>query len=120
MKFLLRTDDALDLFAEHAVGGVIGLLANGVFGSKGVTDLDGVSNIEGGWIDHNWKQLYKQFAYICATCGYNFVVTALICKALDYIPGLALRASAEAEEVGMDDDQVWTGTLLQSVRLTSD
>jgi Amt family ammonium transporter len=71
-----------------------------------VANLDGVSNIEGGWLDHNYKQLYKQFAYVCATCAYNFVVTALICKALDLIPGLSLRASAEAEEIGMDDDQV--------------
>jgi len=106
VKFLVHTDDALDLFAEHAIGGIIGLLANGVFGTKEVANLDGVSNIEGGWLDHNWKQLYKQFAYICATCAYNFIVTALICKVLDLIPGMSLRASAEAEEIGMDDDQI--------------
>jgi len=94
------------LFAEHAVGGIIGLLANGVFGTKDVANLDGVTHIEGGWLDHNWKQLYKQFAYICATCAYNFVVTALICKLLDLIPGMGLRASADAEELGMDDDQI--------------
>jgi Amt family ammonium transporter len=106
VKFLVHTDDALDLFAEHAIGGIIGLLANGLFGTKEVANLDGVSNIEGGWLDHNWKQLYKQFAYVCATSAYNFVVTALICKALDVIPGMSLRASSEAEELGMDDDQV--------------
>jgi ammonia channel protein AmtB len=44
---MIRTDIALDLFAKHAVGG-IGLLANGLFGTKDVADLDGVSRIEGG------------------------------------------------------------------------
>jgi hypothetical protein len=105
-KFILRIDDGLDLFAEHAVGGIIGLLANALFGSKEIVAFDGITKIPGGWIDHNWKQLYIQFAYVCAVCAYDFVVTALICKALDLIPGLQLRATAEAEEIGMDEDQV--------------
>jgi len=105
-KFLVRTDDALDLFAEHAVGGIIGLLANAFFASKDLVALDGVTSIPGGWLDHNWKQLYKQVTYICATCAYNFVMTAAICKLLDLSPGLCLRASEEAEELGMDDDQI--------------
>lgn len=33
-------------------------------------------------------------------------MTALIAKIIDIIPGLHLRASVEAEGLGMDDDQV--------------
>ena len=67
-KLLLKIDDALDLFAEHAIGGVIGLLFNGFFASHTIIALDGVNvNVNGGWVDHNWKQLYIQFAYVCAT-----------------------------------------------------
>ncbi|KAF8640598.1 hypothetical protein AX17_000260 [Amanita inopinata Kibby_2008] len=106
VKFLLRIDDALDLFAEHAVGGIVGLMMNGLFGSKTIASLDGVSNIPGGWIDQNWKQLYIQFAYVCAVCGYAFVVTAIIAKAVDLIPGLQLRSTPEAEKLGMDEVEI--------------
>jgi len=107
IKFFLRIDDALDLAAEHALGGIIGLLFNGLFAKSSIISLDGVStSITGGWLDHNWKQLYIQFAYICATVGYTFVVTALIAKGMDMIPFLRLRASPEDEALGMDDAQI--------------
>lgn len=100
-------DDALDLTAEHAIGGVIGLLANGFFGTNAVIALDGVNtSVQGGFLDSNWKQLYIQFAYICATVGYSFVVTAIIAKLIDMIPGLHLRTTEEGESLGMDDAEV--------------
>ena len=83
---MLRIDDALDLGAEHAMGGIIGLFFNGLFADKDLVALDGVNSIGGGWINHNYKQLYIQFTYICATVGYTFVVTALLAKTLDAIP----------------------------------
>ena len=83
------------------------MLFNGFFATSAVISLDGVNtSITGGWVDHNWKQLYIQFAYVCAVCGYAFVVTALLAKAVDLVPGLSLRGSMEAESVGMDEDQV--------------
>ncbi|KAA1468454.1 ammonium transporter [Dentipellis sp. KUC8613] len=105
VKFLIRIDDALDLFAEHAVGGIVGLLFNAFFAKQSIIALDDVNTAtRGGWVDHNWKQLYIQFAYICAVCGYTFVVTALIAKALDLTIGL--RATEDAETLGMDEDQI--------------
>ncbi|TDL28886.1 ammonium transporter [Rickenella mellea] len=107
MKFFLQIDDALDLFAEHAIGGVIGLFFNAFFAKTDIIALDGVNtSIPGGWLDRNWKQLYIQLAYICATCAYSFVVTALLAKGLDNIPGMRLRASDKAEALGMDEDQI--------------
>jgi len=105
LKFLLRIDDALDLFAEHAIGGIVGLLFNAFFADSHLVSLDGVTSIPGGWLDRNWKQLYIQFAYICATVGYSFVVTALLAKLIDIIPGMSLRAPLEWEALGMDDIQ---------------
>jgi Amt family ammonium transporter len=100
-------DDALDLFAEHAVGGILGLLMNGFFASSSIIALDGVNtNIPGGWVDHHWKQLYIQVAYICATCSYSFVVTALLAKCINAIPGLQLRTTAEGEKLGLDEVEV--------------
>ena len=107
VKHLIHIDDALDLFAEHALAGMIGLLFNGFFGTTEVISLDNVNTtIPGGFLDRNYRQLYVQVAYICACCGYVFVVTAAIAKLLCMIPGLNLRASDHAELIGIDDDQV--------------
>jgi Amt family ammonium transporter len=43
------------------MGGIVGLIFNGFFATSQVISLDGVSaSIEGGWLDGNWKQMYKQ------------------------------------------------------------
>lgn len=81
-------------------------MLNGFFASKTITALDGSTSIPGGWIDGNWKQLYIQFGYVCATCVYSFAVTANIANGLNRIPGLGLRATEEAEKLGMDEAEV--------------
>jgi hypothetical protein len=48
----------------------------------------------------------SQIAYIAAVCSYSFVVTAALAHIVNRIPGLALRASAEDEQLGMDDAQI--------------
>jgi len=108
VKFWLKIDDALDVFAEHGIAGMLGLLANGIFSAGYIIGLDGVNTglYSGGWIEHGWKQLYIQFAYICACTAYAFVMSALIAFVINKIPGLQLRASEEAELLGMDDDQL--------------
>ena len=106
VKFVLRIDDSLDVFAEHAVGGMVGLIFNAFFAADYIIGLDGVNNgMSGGFINHNWRQLYVQIAYLVASTFYAFTVSALLAKAIDLIPGLHLRASEEAELLGMDDDQ---------------
>lgn len=98
----------MDVFAEHGVAGMLGLLANAFFAANYIVGLDGVNTDLGGmgWIQHNWKQLYIQVAYICAATGWAFVMSALIAFIINKIPGLHLRASEEAELLGMDDDQL--------------
>merc|ERR1712144_167873 len=83
-------------------------MGNGLFASPGVIGLDGVNTglFSGGWTYHNWKQMYMQIAYIVACTAYAFVMSALLAFAIDKIPGLKLRASEEAELLGMDDDQL--------------
>ncbi|KAF7971840.1 hypothetical protein HWV62_19859 [Athelia sp. TMB] len=107
LKFYLGIDDALDLLAEHAIGGVVGLLFNGFFATSDIISLDDVNySTKGGFLDSNWKQLYIQFAYICATVFYTFVVSAAIAKGLDMIPGLHLRSDEEGESLGMDEVEI--------------
>lgn len=107
MKHLIHIDDALDLFAEHAVGGIVGLILNAFFADSTIIRLDGVSSaVNGGFLNHNYALLYKQICYVLAVVGYSFVVTALIAKAVDMIPGLGLRAGPVAEVLGMDEVEV--------------
>lgn len=107
VKFWIRIDDAMDVFAEHGVAGMIGLIFNGLFGASYIIGLDGVNTgMLGGWVDHQWVQLGKQIAYVVACTAYAFTVSTLIAFVINKIPGLHLRASEEAELLGMDDDQL--------------
>ncbi|EEH18915.1 hypothetical protein PABG_01234 [Paracoccidioides brasiliensis Pb03] len=108
IKYWIRIDDSMDIFAEHGVAGVVGLIFNAFFGTDAVVGLDGVNTGAriGGWLIHNYKQLYIQIAFIVAAAAYTFVVSAIIAYAINIIPGLCLRASEEAELLGMDDDQL--------------
>lgn len=98
----------MDVFAEHGIAGMVGLVFNALFGATYIIGLDGVNTgiITGGWINHHYDQLYRQIAYIVAATGYSFVMSAIIAYAVNFIPGLKLRASEEAELLGMDDDQL--------------
>lgn len=106
VKYLMHVDDSLDVMAEHGVAGMVGLLFNGIFGSSTVLGYDNVTDHAGGWIDHNWKQLYIQLVYILATTAYSAGVTAILCFVIDHIPGLKLRVDYNAEEIGVDEDQI--------------
>jgi Amt family ammonium transporter len=98
----------MDVMAEHGIAGIVGLIFNAFFGADYIIGLDGVNTgvITGGFINKNWKALYIQIAYIVAATAYSFVMSAIIAYAINYIPGLHLRASEEAELLGMDDDQL--------------
>ena len=105
----------MDVFAEHGLAGMIGLMFNALFGVDYVLGLDGVntgvSNPEtgtgiGGWPIGNYRQFYIQLAYVVAATGYAFTMSAILAYIVNYIPGLHLRASDEAELLGMDDDQL--------------
>lgn len=105
----------MDVFAEHGIAGMIGLMFNALFGVDYVIGLDGVntgvSNPTtgtgiGGWPIGNYRQFYIQLAYVLACAGYAFVMSAVLAYGINLIPGLHLRTSEEAELLGMDDDQL--------------
>lgn len=107
VKFWIRIDDSMDVFAEHGVPGILGLIFNAFFAADYIIGLDGVNNgITGGWLNQNWKQMYIQIAYIVACMAWAFVISLILAYAINYTPGLKLRASEEAELLGMDDDQL--------------
>jgi len=103
LKYLINADESLDVFASHAVGGIIGGIMTGLFAESGIAAYDGTTVIAGGWFDRNFIQLGYQLADIVAGFAYSFVMTTAICWIMHFIPGLRLRASEEAEIVGIDD-----------------
>ncbi len=88
-------DDSLDVFAVHGVGGIWGALATGIFA---VAAIGGTA----GLIEGNGRQMGIQAIGILATLAWSGIVTLIILKVLDLIPGLGLRASQVDEDQGMD------------------
>jgi Amt family ammonium transporter len=91
----LKFDDALDVFAIHGVGGIWGALATGVFAVEAIGGTAGL-------IEGNAGQMLTQVYAVLATMGYSGVVTLIILKVLDLIPGLGLRESERSEDEGLD------------------
>ena len=106
LKYWLKTDDALDIFAEHGVGGMVGNILTAFFAADYIAALDGSTKIPGGWLNRNWIQLGYQLADTVAVSAYSAGVTAAILVVLNLIPGLSLRATEEEEVRGIDDAQV--------------
>ncbi|RIA91694.1 ammonium transporter AmtB-like domain-containing protein [Glomus cerebriforme] len=105
LKHIFDFDDALDVFAVHGVGGIVGNLLTGIFAQKSIAALDG-QVINGGWLDGHWIQLGYQAADSVTGASYSFVVTYLILFIMDKIPGLSLRADPEAEAKGLDETEL--------------
>lgn len=57
-------------------------------------------------MNHNWVQLGYQLADSVAGFSYSFVMTCVILFLMNLVPGLSLRASAEDEDIGLDDAQL--------------
>ena len=86
-------DDSLDVVGIHGVGGVIGILATGLFASVGATGL----------FFGNPGQFGIQAVLAVVTVVFCFVGTYIILKIVDVIVGL--RVSSEEEELGLDLSQ---------------
>ena len=106
LKFVLGYDDALDIFASHGVGGLVGNILTGIFAQRAIANLDEVTVIKGGWLDRHWMQVVYQLADSAAGLGYSFFMTTLILWVMHYIPGLSLRVSEEVEGRGIDDAEM--------------
>ena len=88
-------DDALDVFAVHGVGGIWGAIATGIFAIAAVGGTNGLLN-------GNAEQMGTQVIAVGATLVYSLVVSVIILKVLDVIPGLGLRISERDEDEGLD------------------
>ena len=106
LKRLLKFDDAVDVFAVHGVGGYVGSILTGLFAEQYIAGLDGVTEIDGGWMNHNWIQLGYQLADATAGAAWSFCITYIILFVMDHIPGLSLRVDPEVELQGLDAAEI--------------
>lgn len=91
-------DDSLDVFACHGIGGIWGVIATGIFASKGINPVG--SN---GLVNGNWHQFLVQIYAVISIVVYAFVVTYILAKLVDMIVGF--RVGEKEEVVGLDISQ---------------
>lgn len=93
IKFKLKIDDSLDVFAVHGVGGILGTLLAGIL----ATDTFGGLGIEKSAFD----QTVVQFIGVISVAIFALVVTIIIVKIIQATIGL--RVSTQQEEFdGLD------------------
>ena len=97
LKNLFKFDDALDVVGVHLVGGVLGALLIGLFGTAMVNGANGVF-YKGGW-----TLMGHQALAVVAVVVYSFVVTYILALILEKTVGL--RVSEEDEAAGLDLSQ---------------
>jgi Amt family ammonium transporter len=98
IKTKLGFDDSLDVFAVHGVGGILGMLAVGIFASLTVNSAGA-----DGLLSGNGVQLLKQLIGIVTVGTYAFVITLITGKLVDVAIGL--RVDKTEETVGLDISQ---------------
>ena len=94
-KNKVNLDDALDVFAVHGIGGIIGVIATGIFAEKVIGGAEGL-------IEGSSTLLVENIILVIATMLYSLIVTLILLKALDIIPGLGLRSAESEEDQGLD------------------
>jgi Amt family ammonium transporter len=93
VKGRLGYDDSLDVVGIHGVGGIIGILATGLFASVGVQGL----------FFGNPGLLGKQALLAVVAAVFAFVGSIVILKIVDAVSGL--RVTVEDEQKGLDLSQ---------------
>lgn len=93
IKTRVGWDDALDVWACHGVGGIIGSILLGVFAQK---DVNGIS----GLIEGDGKQFGVQIAATAIVSAWSVLVTVVLLLAINLV--IKIRVPEEAERVGLD------------------
>lgn len=106
LKFMIGIDDALDIFAVHAIGGLAGNICTAFFAADYIAHLDGMTVIQGGWLNGHWIQMGYQLCDSLTGGLYSFFGSLAILWVLDSTPGLALRVDEEDEIRGIDDCEI--------------
>ena len=97
LKNIFKFDDALDVVGVHLIGGILGALLIGLFGTAMVNGANGLF-YKGGW-----TLMGHQALAVVAVVAYSFIVTYILAQILDKTIGM--RISEEDEVAGLDLSQ---------------
>ena len=92
----MKWDDALDVWGVHGVGGGLGTILTGLFGSVAINGA-----YRGAAIDGHWASLGLQCLAVLITGTYAFVVTVIILKVIGLF--MDLRVPEDVEIAGLDE-----------------
>jgi Amt family ammonium transporter len=111
LKYRFGFDDSLDVVGVHLVGGLVGTLLIGFFGTTSVNSLGADGLFYGG----DATQLGKQAVAAFAVLAYSFVITTILALAIKYT--IKFRVTDEAEVTGIDEtEHAETGYDFSSLR----
>ena len=99
LKYRFGFDDSLDVVGVHFVGGVIGCLSIGFFGSSAVNSL----GLDGIFYGGGLALLGKQALGVVLVTFYSFFLTLLIGFAIE--KKIGFRVKNDAELVGVDQTE---------------
>jgi Amt family ammonium transporter len=97
LKYKLRFDDSLDVVGVHLVGGIIGTLLIGFFGTTSVNSAGKDGFLYGG----GWSLLTKQAIAAGSVMLYSFLAALIIGYLVRFTVGF--RAKPEVEVSGIDE-----------------
>ncbi len=95
LKFRFGFDDSLDVVGVHLVGGLVGTLLIGFFGTTSVNSLSADGLFYGG----GFTQLGKQAVAAFTVLLYSFVITFILGLILKKTIGFRVSDEAEAESI---------------------
>lgn len=98
VKHKLKTDDTVDVFACHGIGGTIGTILTAVFATKTVNAAGADGLLYGGH-----ALLKANLLGALAVVSYTMVMTFVVLKVAGLF--MSLRVSKEDEETGLDETQ---------------
>jgi Amt family ammonium transporter len=98
VKQKLSYDDSLDAFGVHGVGGIIGVLATGLFAQKLVNPAG-----NDGLFFGNPTFFGVQIAAVLVVVAFSVIMTFVLLKITDAV--LGLRVNDEDEIIGLDNTQ---------------
>jgi ammonium transporter, Amt family len=96
LKKVIKIDDALDVFAVHGVGGIVGALLTGVFAQEAIRGLPATNGLLYGAPE----QLLKQVVAVAVVGAFAAAVTWIILKVVAATVGL--RVPEQEEVLGLD------------------
>jgi Amt family ammonium transporter len=109
LKYRMRVDDTLDVVGVHGWGGIVGVLAIGLFATSQMSGKKGL--FYGGGVDLLWRQ-----AVAVVACGlFSFGVTWLIAQVIEKTVGF--RAAEDYEDVpGQEEEQAYDDETIAEIR----